>query len=171
MTNSGMKHDDGKPMMSLIPPGTMTRIANVMTDAVTRDDPAPYKVNSWRGVKPRSRYLDALMRHIDAILNGQGFDESGRPHIDHVLTNAAILAHFAAQGESILHSEIDNESNKGKSEENEAKESGGCAEQQLASSPSRYHSARDLSYNGDDRLSFQRVQLHDQRRIPKPGVR
>ena len=95
---TGMKHDNGKPMLGLVPPMTATRIATVMTECVERKE-SPYKINSWRHVKPASRYLDALERHVEAIKNGEFVDkDSGLPHIDHVLTNAAFLAWFHAHG-------------------------------------------------------------------------
>ena len=95
---TGMKHDKGKPMLGLVPPLTATRIARVMTECVERTE-APYAINSWRNVKPVTRYLDALERHVEAIKDGELIDlDSGLPHIDHVLTNAAFLAWFHARG-------------------------------------------------------------------------
>tara|TARA_Y100000310_G_C20621684_1_gene783667 strand:- start:1106 stop:1435 length:330 start_codon:yes stop_codon:yes gene_type:complete len=95
---TGMKHDKGKPMLGLVPPLTATRIARVMAECVERTE-APYAINSWRNVKPVTRYLDALERHVEAIKDGELIDlDSGLPHIDHVLTNAAFLAWFHARG-------------------------------------------------------------------------
>jgi len=95
---SGMKHDTGKPMLGLVPPMTATRIATVMTECVQRDE-KPYSINSWRNVGPATRWLDALERHVEAIKSGEDTDDDGLPHIDHVLTNAAILAWFHDRGD------------------------------------------------------------------------
>lgn len=96
--NDGMKWDKGKPKMGLVPPGTATRIATVMTDCVERKED-PYAINSWRNVQPVTRWLDALERHLEEIKQGNLIDEkSGSPHIDHILTNAAILAWNHARG-------------------------------------------------------------------------
>ena len=87
----GVKHDEGKPRLGLMPPGTMTRIGRVMTECLTRDE-SPYIEGSWKTVS-KSRYVDALLRHVDAILSGEVADTgSGLPHIDHVLVNAAFLS-------------------------------------------------------------------------------
>ncbi len=94
-----MKWDKGKPMLGLVPPLTATRIATVMTDCVQREQ-KPYAINSWRNVRPMTRWLDALERHVEEIKRGNLWDEKTKsPHIDHVLTNAAILAWFHANGE------------------------------------------------------------------------
>ena len=98
MTDSGMKHDAHKPRLGLVPPMTATRIAAVMTECVEREK-EPYAINSWRNVTPMTRWLDALERHVEAIKNGEHIDDdSSLPHIDHVLTNAAILAWFHDHG-------------------------------------------------------------------------
>lgn len=96
-----LKYDKGKPELNLIPPGTMTAMGQVMTQAVTRTDPAPHERDSWKAVEP-PRYVAALLRHMDAILGGEVLDsESGLPHIDHVLTNAAFLS-FIQRGRDRL---------------------------------------------------------------------
>ncbi len=103
MKESGMKWDGDKPRMSLIPPGTMTRIAIVMTDVLTRTEPPPYVANSWREVRPVTRYTDALMRHLDHILAGVEKDPtSGLSPLWHLLTDAAILAWLLEEGHPII---------------------------------------------------------------------
>jgi hypothetical protein len=104
-----MKWDGEKPMLSLIPPGTMTRIAEVMTDAVRRKEPPPYDINSWREVRPAYRYLDAIMRHLEHILEGMYADpDSGIHPLHHLLTDAAILAHLLNEGHRIIPPKYEN---------------------------------------------------------------
>lgn len=106
MKKEGVKWDNGKVMLSLIPAGTLTRIGKVMSNVITRTDPPPYIINSWTSVYPRTRYLDAVMRHLDHILAGVEKDpDSGLPPIDHLLTDAAFLSKFVADGEKIIHPE------------------------------------------------------------------
>lgn len=102
MKHAGMKWDGRKPRLSLVPPHTDTCIAEVMTDAVEREKD-PYVVNSWRSVRPVSRYLDALLRHVEEIKAGVKLDpDSKLPHTWHVLTNASFLVHFEAEGHRLI---------------------------------------------------------------------
>jgi hypothetical protein len=102
----GMKWDDDKALLQLIPPGTMTALAETMTECLTR--PKPYKMSSWKHVTPRHRYLGALMRHVDARLAGEEFDPKSKlRHTAHILFCAAVLNYFERKGEDILPPEHD----------------------------------------------------------------
>ena len=106
----GMKWDDKKALLQLIPPGTMTALAETMTECLKT--PKPYEMNSWKHVTPRHRYLGALMRHLDARLAGEEFEPappegSGLRHTSHILFCAAVLNYFERQGEDILPPEHD----------------------------------------------------------------
>lgn len=83
----GLKHDGGKPRLSLVPGEAIEAIGAVMTHGAEK-----YKPNSWRQVNPE-RYRDALMRHICKWLKDpHGLDDdSGLPHLWHIITNAAFL--------------------------------------------------------------------------------
>lgn len=83
----GMKHDNGKPRLALTPSKSIKAIGTIMTYGANK-----YHENSWKGVEVY-RYRDALMRHICEYLDDpHGVDEeSGYPHIWHVIANAAIL--------------------------------------------------------------------------------
>ena len=99
----GMKWDQGKPMMSLGPPGTARRIGVVMTQVVRREV-SPYEINSWRNVRPPAKYLDALERHLEAFKEGEDLDPGTKqPHLWHVLANAAILSWFRDRGDDLLY--------------------------------------------------------------------
>ena len=83
----GLKHDGGKPRLSLVPAEAIEAIGIVMTHGAEK-----YGEASYRQVAPE-RYRDALMRHICKWLRDpHGFDEdSGLPHLWHIITNAAFL--------------------------------------------------------------------------------
>ena len=83
----GLKHDGGKPRLSLVPAEAIEAIGTVMTHGAEK-----YGEKSYKQVDPK-RYRDALMRHICKWLKDpQGIDEdSGLPHLWHIITNAAFL--------------------------------------------------------------------------------
>lgn len=88
---SGPKYDKGKLRYSLVPPSAVKAIAQVLTFGAEK-----YAPNSWQLVdRAPERYLDALMRHLEAYRDGELLDpESGLPHLSHVLCNTAFLLHF-----------------------------------------------------------------------------
>lgn len=88
---SGPKYDEGKLRYSLVPPSAVKAIAQVLTFGAKK-----YAPNSWQLVdRAPERYLDALMRHLEAYRSGELYDpESSLPHLSHVLCNAAFLLHF-----------------------------------------------------------------------------
>ncbi len=93
-SSGGLKFDSGKLRYSLIPPEATKALATVLSFGANK-----YAPNSWQTVpNARERYLDALMRHLEAYRSGELTDnESGLPHIDHLLCNAAFLSYFASK--------------------------------------------------------------------------
>jgi hypothetical protein len=90
-TEAGVKLDDGKLFMSLIPPETIIGLAEVLTFGANK-----YTKNGWQTVpEAQDRYKDALLRHFYAFQSGETHDpESGLHHLKHVLVNASFLLHF-----------------------------------------------------------------------------
>ena len=92
MTNSqqekGMKFDSGKLLYSLIPPETSKALAEVLSFGAQK-----YAPNNWQLVEDgETRYLDALMRHLEAFRAGETHDpESNLHHLAHCLCNVAFL--------------------------------------------------------------------------------
>lgn len=86
-TENNLKVKYSKYRPSLIPIDALEDMSKVMTDGAKK-----YGDNNWMKVETE-RYKDALMRHLIAYLKDpDGLDEeSGHPHIAHLLTNAAIL--------------------------------------------------------------------------------
>ena len=90
----GYKHDVGKPDFSLIPLCALAGVARVMQYGNTK-----YRRDSWRDIPDaRNRLLAAMLRHLSEHQYGNRMDdESGLPHIDHVVTNAIMLAWHCRQ--------------------------------------------------------------------------
>lgn len=76
----GKKHDSGKLRYSLLPSGTIKQIVEVLEHGAKK-----YDVNNWQNVSDsRTRYYNALMRHLEAWWNGEKLDpESGCHHLAH----------------------------------------------------------------------------------------
>lgn len=94
----GKKYDEGKVRMELVPMSVVENIANVLTYGAKK-----YSDNSWQNLPNFwNRYKGALLRHLAAIDKGELIDqESGIPHIDHVLCNAAFLSWGYHNGKGI----------------------------------------------------------------------
>lgn len=85
---TGRKYDAGKTQMSLIPPKAERLLAEVLTFGAEK-----YGPENWREVEDAERrYLDALMRHVNAYRSGQLLDEeSQKPHLAHAMCCVAFL--------------------------------------------------------------------------------
>ena len=94
----GLKFDVGKLRYSLIPPEATRAIAEVLTFGAEK-----YAPNSWQSVpNAHERYLDALMRHLEAYRAGELIDpESKLPHMSHLLCNAAFLSYFDSKDHNV----------------------------------------------------------------------
>ena len=87
----GLKFDTGKLQYSLIPPETLSALAEVLTFGARK-----YAIDGWKYVPDaKRRYMDALFRHLVAFRSGELYDqESGLSHLSHVLANASFLHYF-----------------------------------------------------------------------------
>ena len=104
------KYDEGKVRMDLVPLSVMESLGKILTMGAEK-----YGDNNWQELPDYwKRYKAALVRHMTAIDKGELIDqESGLPHIDHVLCNAAFLSWGYHHGKavSINEQDLDNESN------------------------------------------------------------
>ncbi len=84
----GVKNDQDKPMLELIPPSLIFAVGDVLTYGAKK-----YAPNNWKLVDNAiERYKGALLRHLFAYLDGEWLDsESGLPHLHHVAANVAFL--------------------------------------------------------------------------------
>src|SRR5690606_18690659 len=67
---TGTKHDNGKPMLDLIPPLMELEVGAVLSFGAEK-----YSIDNWRQVPDlRRRYIAAAMRHINALRRGESVD-------------------------------------------------------------------------------------------------
>ena len=83
----GLKHDGGKPRLSLVPAELIEAVGIVMTHGAEK-----YGKDSYKNVDPE-RYRDAFMRHVcEWLRDPRGLDsDSGLPHLYHIACNVAFL--------------------------------------------------------------------------------
>ena len=84
----GAKNDDGKLMLSMVPPALITAVARVRQYGNAKyADP-----QNWRRVPPE-KFHEALLRHIVAMWEDPWAvdPESGLMHIEHAACNLAFL--------------------------------------------------------------------------------
>ena len=86
--NQTIKQDEGKRRLSLVPQRIIHEIAAVREFGETK-----YPEDSWREVEVH-RYLDALLRHMSAMVS-DGIDsraeDSGLLHASHAACNLAFI--------------------------------------------------------------------------------
>lgn len=98
----GIKHDQGKLPMGLIPVAAKRGLAGVLAHGATK-----YERHNWRKGMNWSRLIDSAYRHLDAFCEGKDVDDEpdadGRPgsmqlHIDCLQACAAFLSTYAHEG-------------------------------------------------------------------------
>jgi hypothetical protein len=84
----GKKFDAGKPRWSLLPRGTLLKVIQVLEAGAVK-----YDVDNWKIVPDaRTRYYDAMNRHIEAWWGGEKQDsETGTHHLAHATCCALFL--------------------------------------------------------------------------------
>lgn len=76
----GEKLDDGKPIMAAIPPFAEIEVAKVLAFGAKK-----YSRGNWSLLPNlQTRYMDAALRHLNAVRRGEvADDESGLHHLAH----------------------------------------------------------------------------------------
>ena len=98
MTGTGVKHDTGKPPITLLDRDFLEGAAQVMRFGAEK-----YNRYNWCGGISHTRLADAAMRHLIAWASGEDLDpESGLPHIDHASASLNML-----RGNQRLHPGLD----------------------------------------------------------------
>lgn len=94
----GVKHDQGKLDLTLIPPVLLEETARVLMHGA-----AKYDRHNWVSVPDAPhRYAAALLRHVLAWQKGERLDpDSGLPHLAHASCCIAFLLAFAQAGREI----------------------------------------------------------------------
>ena len=86
----GLKFDEGKPPMDLLPYESLAAVAQVLAFGATK-----YSRGNWANGINYSRLLSASMRHIYQYNNGEDLDpETGLSHIAHGICDLLFLLHF-----------------------------------------------------------------------------
>ena len=96
--NAGIKHDTGKPPITLLDRDFLEGAAQVMRFGAEK-----YGRHNWCKGISHTRLADAAMRHLIAWASGEDIDpESGLPHIDHASASLNML-----RGNQRLHPGLD----------------------------------------------------------------
>lgn len=94
--SKGLKFDEGKPPISLLPREAVEQVALVMARGAEK-----YSAENWREVRPGARYLDAALRHIFAHSSGETVDRETRLlHLAHAASCLLILIGLHREGVS-----------------------------------------------------------------------
>lgn len=96
--STGSKNDQGKPQISFLTRDFLEGTATVMGFGAKKYG----KWNFCEGIE-HTRLLDAAMRHLIAIIDGEDIDpESGLPHRHHACASLNMYC-----GMTVLHPELD----------------------------------------------------------------
>lgn len=83
----GVKFDEGKPRMDLLPPELLTEVAKVLTFGANK-----YSERNWEKGMDWGRVYGALQRHLNAWASREGCDkETGFSHLSHAACCIAFL--------------------------------------------------------------------------------
>lgn len=92
--STGIKHDEGKPRMSLIPQKAVREVAKVMTFGAEK-----YGTHNYLLGMDHLRLIDAALRHINSHLTGETLDpESGVLHLAHAASSVLMTIELILNG-------------------------------------------------------------------------
>lgn len=92
--NAGLRYDSGKLRFDLLPPEPVIHAVGVLTDGASK-----YADRNWELGMPWSKVIGPMFRHIFKWLCGERYDEeTGRPHLAHVIVNAMFLLTYEERG-------------------------------------------------------------------------
>ena len=92
----GIKHDQGKPRMDLIPPEMLEEVAKVLTFGANK-----YSDRNWEKGLDWGRVYGALQRHLNSWwgnTNGGIDEETGLSHLSHALCCLSFLVAYEKRG-------------------------------------------------------------------------
>lgn len=91
----GVKYDQAKLRLDLVPPEALTGLASVLTYGDTKYNPDGTNPRNWEKGMDWGRVYAALQRHLLSYWSGTDIDaESGLPHLHHALANLAFLTTY-----------------------------------------------------------------------------
>lgn len=92
--SEGVKYDDGKVRMELIPPELLEGVGSILTFGAEK-----YDDRNWEKGMSWSRVFGALMRHMWAWWRGENTDpETGKSHLWHAGCCIAFLIAYESRG-------------------------------------------------------------------------
>ena len=81
------KADQNKPRFSLVPLKALQEVIGVLEHGAQK-----YGVNNWQNVDDRTRYVDAIARHLMAYASGEQHDqETDLHHLAHAACSCLFL--------------------------------------------------------------------------------
>lgn len=90
-SSSGLRYNQGKPRHDLVSWPAINELAKVLTAGAQK-----YADRNWEKGLSYSDTFASLQRHLTSWYGGEEYDqETGLPHMAHVLCNAMFLQHFA----------------------------------------------------------------------------
>lgn len=94
MQTQGLRFDDGKARVDLLPPDALLELGKVYAFGAKK-----YSDRNWEKGMKWSKVLGPLMRHLFKWMMGNDRDaESGELHLNHVAWNALALLTYALRG-------------------------------------------------------------------------
>jgi len=91
--NEGVKYDQAKSRLDLIPPETIQALGDVLTYGAVK-----YGDHNWLKGMQWHRLFGAAMRHLWAFWSGKDLDEESKlPHLYHALACVAFLITYQAR--------------------------------------------------------------------------
>ena len=98
----GVKYDGDKLDWTLLPFESLEDVVRVLMFGAEK-----YSIDNWKYVKPKSRYLKAVFRHLISYASGERNDsESGYSHLTHCICCLLFLIwHDKNEKEVILNDE------------------------------------------------------------------
>lgn len=90
-----VKHNQGKPRMSLLPIGVLEDIIDVLEHGAAKYEEA----DNWKNADRYSIYYDACQRHLSAWWKGKDYDEeTKKSHLAHAVCCLVFLMAFQKYG-------------------------------------------------------------------------
>lgn len=90
----GTKYDAGKPILGAVPPNAEIAVGRVLAFGA-----ATYARDNWRVLEDaQTRYMDAALRHLNAVRRGESQDsESGEHHLAHAACCVLFMLELALE--------------------------------------------------------------------------
>ena len=94
MKETGIKHDDGKIQLSILPWAPLREVTKVFMFGAKK-----YGRDNYKGGMEWTRLSDAALRHITDWIDGEDKDpESGLPHLAHAGCCILMLLYYSLKG-------------------------------------------------------------------------